>query len=617
MRLNTLELIRYGRFSGQTLDFPRADCDFHLIVGPNEAGKSTLRRAVYELLYGMPLRSDMDFVHPLADLRLGAVIESDAGTLAFHRARGRKSLRRPDDALLADNALAEHLGGTSALMFNRMFGLDLTALIEGGQSILDASDDVGQLLFQSAAGLSTLGTVRDELGKEADSLFAPRKSADRAFYKALTLHDEARQTLRGLTVNVRQWNAVSAQVDAAQAALAQAVQQYAALSAARQQLERVRRIAPRVAQWRDAREQLQALAGTVELPADAAQRLAEAEAAIAAQSATLNARTEALAAWRAQGAELAPQLDDAVLAQAGAIDALAAQGHACAGHAPKIARAEQEVAALLRDAVQAARQLGWPEAEAALRARVPASLALKTLAGLLQERGALQQAQHSAHDAHARAQAVMARLQPPASTPRSAARAAPSVDESATLALFPGEPAAAAPPPVPPLPATPSSIAPAPVSTSPVSPSPVIPSPALAGALQDALAFRGSAARQRTLQLAQAQAQANLQAALTALGTWRMDAAALAGLALPGDDALAALKAERAVLLSGADMARQQHAQAQEKARQSALALKQFAQGRSVVTPDDVRQARAERDALWARIKHEDEPLRAAARLHA
>ncbi|RYE72951.1 MAG: hypothetical protein EOO81_02010, partial [Oxalobacteraceae bacterium] len=167
MRLKKLELIKYGKFTGEVIELPRAECDFHLIVGPNEAGKSTLRRAVSELLYGMELRSDMDFLHPLPELRLGGVIESDKGTLAFHRCRGRKSLRRSDDEVLAESALVEHLGTTQQGLFDRMFCLDLNALLKGGQSILDASDDMGQLLFQSAAGISSLGTVRDALAAKA------------------------------------------------------------------------------------------------------------------------------------------------------------------------------------------------------------------------------------------------------------------------------------------------------------------------------------------------------------------------------------------------------------------------------------------------------------------
>jgi hypothetical protein len=214
MRLQTLELIRYGRFTDEKLVFPHSDCDFHLVVGPNEAGKSTIRRAVVELLFGMPLRSDMDFRHPLAELRLGAVVESPGSSasaaLAFHRARGRKPLRRPDDSVLAEAALAEHLGGATAGLFERMFCLDLAGLLKGGQTILDASDDVGQLLFQSAAGLSSLGALRDALAAEADSLYAPRKSGSRAFYAALDPYEAARQALRGATVNTRAWSASAA-----------------------------------------------------------------------------------------------------------------------------------------------------------------------------------------------------------------------------------------------------------------------------------------------------------------------------------------------------------------------------------------------------------------------
>jgi len=41
MRFQRLDLIKYGKFSNRSVDFPAAKQDFHLIVGPNEAGKST------------------------------------------------------------------------------------------------------------------------------------------------------------------------------------------------------------------------------------------------------------------------------------------------------------------------------------------------------------------------------------------------------------------------------------------------------------------------------------------------------------------------------------------------------------------------------------------------
>lgn len=554
MRLKTLELIRYGKFSDQTLGFPKTDCDFHLIVGANEAGKSTLRRAVSELLFGMPLRSDMDFLHPLAELRLGAVIESAADELGFHRSRGRKSLRRPDNEVLPDAALVDHLGATSEMLFKRMFCLDLTELLEGGKSILDASDDVGQLLFQSASGLSSLGAVRDSLAKEADLLFAPRRSGERAFYQTLDRFDAAKQTLRGATVNVKQWTAAMAQFEALQAEQHDAAAQYAAVSATRQQLERIRRIAPRVAQLRDVQAHLQALAEAVEFPEDAGLRLTEAEEAMAAQTAALKLHRASLESLQTQLADLTP--DDAVLARAMAVEALTAHGHAYAQHRQKIARAQQELQDLLSNAATTATQLHWPTDEPALRAQVPTPLALKTLGSILEQRGALLQALQSARQSLDRAQVAQTKLQQ---------------QENAPLA--------------PDL------------------------SPALSVALQEAQALKASPARQRTLQTAQVEAEAQLETALAALSTWRMDVAALGRLQVPADEHLAELKAERSGLANAVETSRQQCEQAQEQARHSALALEQFAASHSVVTLDEIHEARTQRDALWGRIKQEQEPL--------
>ena len=559
MRLQTLDLIRYGKFNGQTLEFPQADCDFHLIVGANEAGKSTLRRAVSDLLFGMPLRSDMDFLHPLAELRIGGVIASAAGTLAFHRARGRKSLRRPDDAALSDAALAEHLGSSSEALFKRMFCLDLAGMLEGGQSILDASDDMGQLLFQSAAGLTGLGAVRDALAEEASKLYAPRRSGERAFYQALDRLDAAKQELRGLTVNTRQWTAAMAHVETLKAEQDQAATQYRALSATRQQLERIRRVAPRVAQLRDVQAQLQALSDTVKFPEGASQRLDDAEVLIAKQTTELRLHSQTCASLQTKLTALPPP--DGILARAVAVEALAAQSHVFTQHRQKIARAEQDLQALLRDVSISATQLRWPGQETALRAHLPAPVALKTLGALMEERGSLVQAEQSAHEARDRAAATLARLQQQQQI-----------------------------------------VPPAPASSS-----------LLAGALQEAQAFKTSGARQRTLQSDHQKAEAQLEAALAALSIWRMEFAMLAALALPTDEHLAGLKAERAALAATLEAERQQYARSQEQARQSALALAQFTAAHRVVALEEVREARLARDLLWQRIKVEQEPLRSGA----
>lgn len=54
MRFSSLNLERYGRFEGCELSFRASSPDFHIIYGPNEAGKSTSLSAVSDLLFGFP-----------------------------------------------------------------------------------------------------------------------------------------------------------------------------------------------------------------------------------------------------------------------------------------------------------------------------------------------------------------------------------------------------------------------------------------------------------------------------------------------------------------------------------------------------------------------------------
>ena len=60
MRIARLDLTRYGRFNGYTLDFgpaPSNGSDFHIVYGLNEAGKSTAASAILDLLFGIEKQS--------------------------------------------------------------------------------------------------------------------------------------------------------------------------------------------------------------------------------------------------------------------------------------------------------------------------------------------------------------------------------------------------------------------------------------------------------------------------------------------------------------------------------------------------------------------------------
>ncbi len=71
MRLRRLSLAPYGAFANRELDFGDGTVDFHIIVGPNEAGKSTTLSAIGHLLFGFPQAPApiaYDFRHASKDL---------------------------------------------------------------------------------------------------------------------------------------------------------------------------------------------------------------------------------------------------------------------------------------------------------------------------------------------------------------------------------------------------------------------------------------------------------------------------------------------------------------------------------------------------------------------
>ena len=382
MRFEQLHLLRYGKFTDRALSFPKAARDFHLIIGANEAGKSTTRSAILDLLYGIELRSTLDFLHAKADMRLGAHIEQQGRRLEFTRAKARiKTLFDGDGNVLPESALGPWLGGSDREFFDQMFGLDHGRLVAGGNLILDASNDLGQILFQSAAGVGSLGVVRDQLQAEADKLWSRRRANDRAWYIASDELARAEAALKAATVRTRDWVEARDRVLELQTRRDAARAGQRALEGERLRLERVRRVAPALQQWRQAQSGLGALAGNVALPPDAARLLAEGTLTLAAAE-----RAQQLHAAQALtiGAKLAAlPLAESLLAREADVLALGERRQQVRHHARDIERRQVEVEGHWQRAVSLARQLGWPaDGEAALAARLPLLPARAALADL-------------------------------------------------------------------------------------------------------------------------------------------------------------------------------------------------------------------------------------------
>ena len=282
MRLRRLDLLRYGRFTEESLDLPLPDRqpDFHVVFGLNEAGKSTALLAIEDLLFGIPRSSPLNFLHANPDMRVGAVLQDHHETLEVRRRKGnRDTLLTPEEAPIpmGEGALASFLAGANRSFFKRMFSLDHERLREGGREILEARDDIGQMLFSAGAGLSGLRETLNALEQEADELWAPRRAARRKYYQADDRLKEARKTLREHTVTVADWRKLEQSVDAVQEKYAALEQEIEEKSAEQRKVGRIRRVFGDVRRNAELEEGLAAFGEVTLLREDALKILREAE----------------------------------------------------------------------------------------------------------------------------------------------------------------------------------------------------------------------------------------------------------------------------------------------------------------------------------------------------
>ncbi len=176
MKILRLDLLAFGPFTDLSLDLSDGHEGLHLIYGPNEAGKSSTLRALSQMLYGIPVRSPDDFIHPYTRMRIGGTLRRpDGSALAFIRRKGRaNTLRGPDDtAVIEETELLTCLGGVDEDLFATMFGIDHGRLVRGGEEIIQGGGDVGRILFAAGSGIADLRKIQADLQAEAEDLFKP------------------------------------------------------------------------------------------------------------------------------------------------------------------------------------------------------------------------------------------------------------------------------------------------------------------------------------------------------------------------------------------------------------------------------------------------------------
>ena len=342
MKLLRLDLMAVGPFTGQSLDLSGGDHGLHVVVGPNEAGKSSALRSVAALLFGFATRTAWeDAVHKSTDVRVGGLLRhSDGSELAVVRRRGAaKTLLAGDGKTpLPDDALAKFLGTVDRTTFDTFFGLGHATLRDGAAALLDAGGQVGRALFSAGPGGKPLRVALDRYVEQAEGVYKP-SGKNQELPKALADYQVAKKAVGDVSLPPDTWMAERRAHDEATAAAEAVRDQLRALHDERARLERIRRAIPLLAERAVTAADLDRVADAPRLPADFAARRSAAERDVAAAG---RAAADARRALSAVSAELdAVVVPDELLARAEAIDGLYARlaGYQKAAAAVPTARA--------------------------------------------------------------------------------------------------------------------------------------------------------------------------------------------------------------------------------------------------------------------------------------
>jgi uncharacterized protein YhaN len=197
MRFADLNLIAYGHFTGRTIGFAPAPKSLHVIYGPNEAGKSTMKAAVEELLFGFQMRTPFGFLHGYDAIKIGArIINAEGAALDFRRRkRQRDDLLDANDAPIPSSVLSPYLHGLTRDTFCQQFSLSRDQLNRGSREIAEGEGDVGRSLYNAALGNASLAEVLASLEKQKEALFK-RLGKEQPINRALRTYEAQRCVAR-------------------------------------------------------------------------------------------------------------------------------------------------------------------------------------------------------------------------------------------------------------------------------------------------------------------------------------------------------------------------------------------------------------------------------------
>jgi len=219
MRFTAIDLLAFGHFSRRTLAFPADGPNLHIVYGPNEAGKSTLLRAITGFLYGFDARPVDAHRFEASELRVGARVRHSSGRERYFIRRKTQSgtLLDADGHPIDDTQLSDWLSVRERKLFEGMFGLNHEQLRAAGEALASSKQAVAEALFSAALEGSALRNTLSRLQDESETLLSTAGRAGEIF-KAVKGWNELREAERNAEGSVGKWKRLQEDLSQARAA---------------------------------------------------------------------------------------------------------------------------------------------------------------------------------------------------------------------------------------------------------------------------------------------------------------------------------------------------------------------------------------------------------------
>ncbi len=266
MRFDYLNLRAFGHFTDYELHFDQMK-NFHLIYGPNEAGKSTTLRSITHFLYGFPQQTNDSFLHSNTKLRIEGQLKKSTGEcLQFVRRKGNKNtILDVDGTSLDENVVNHFLQGISEEHFLNMFALDHVRLREGGESLLQSGGNLGESLFSAASGINILRKVFEDLDKKSGELYKKRGSTPE-INKLLKEEKELKKQISEYQLKIQAWKDLERRYTDGKSEIDTISKEVRELRGKQDKLQRLKLTLPKIAKREDLRQKLEELGQLPTMP---------------------------------------------------------------------------------------------------------------------------------------------------------------------------------------------------------------------------------------------------------------------------------------------------------------------------------------------------------------